>query len=298
MATRVVKLTLGIYLLLSLFAGGPRANEHLEEAKQLYKHLKYVDVPARLERALAVEGNTKQQLCEIYELLGMAYVVLEDEKAARKAFKKLLSIDPDYRLSPSISPKILRFFSAVKKKYKPPPRVAFLGKPRLFTTPAKVARAEVQVDDPQSAVMRVDLWVKTKKLGRFTKRKMMQVGNNRYTSYLPIKRIDAGGTRVEFYIQARDRGRKVLAALGSRDRPRIVTLRLAPPIVETPPPPPPRRPDEDAGEPGQVSTPWYNQWWFWTAVGVVAVGLGVGIGVAAAGGEDIPIGSLGKLELD
>jgi hypothetical protein len=123
----------------------------------------------------------------------------------------------------------------------------------------------------------------------------MQVGNNRYTSYLPIKRIDAGGTRVEFYIQARGKGRKVLAALGSRDRPRAVTLRLPPPIVESPPPPPP----PPVEKPTRVSSsPWYHQWWFWAAVGVVAIGAGVGIGIAAGGEESIPIGSLGKLELE
>jgi hypothetical protein len=295
MATRAVKLTLGIYLLLSALAGSLQANPHLQEAKALYKRLKYVDVPARLEKALAYPGNTQEQLCEIYELMGMNYLVLEDEKAARRAFRKLLAIDSDYRLSPSISPKILRFFSAVKKKYKPPPKVVFRGKPRVFTTPAKVARAEIRLDDPQSAVMRVDLWVKTKKLGRFRKRKMMQVGKSRYTSYLPIKRIDAGGTRVEYYIQARGKGRKVLAALGSRERPKVVTLRLAPVAVEPPPPPPP----PPVEKPVRVSSsPWYHQWWFWTAVGVVALGAGVGIGIAAGGEESIPIGSLGKLELE
>jgi hypothetical protein len=124
---------------------------------------------------------------------------------------------------------------------------------------------------------------------------MMQVGKNRYSSYLPIKRIDAGGTRVEFYFQARGKGRKVLAALGSRDRPRVVTLKLAPVAVEPPPPPPP----PPVEKPTRVSsTPWYHQWWFWTAVGVVAVGAGVGIGIAAGGRETIPIGSLGKLELE
>ena len=298
MATRAVKLTLGIYLFLSASAGAVRANPHLEEARILYQRLKYVDVPGVLEKALAFPGNTRQQLCEIYELMGRAHVVLENEKAARRAFKKLLSIDPDHRLSPNISPKILDFFSSVKKKFRPPPRVAFRGKPRVYTTPAKMARAEVEVDDPKSVVMRIDLWVRTKKLGRFRKRKMMQVGQNRYTSYLPIKRIDPGGTRVEYYLQARGKGRKVLAALGSRERPQVITLRLAPPVVETPPPPPPRLPPPAVEEPAGVSTPWYNQWWFWTAVGVVAVGVGVGIGVAVTGEETIPIGSLGKLELE
>jgi hypothetical protein len=295
MATRAVKLTLGIYLLLSLLTAAAYANPHLLEAKKLYKRLKYVDVPARLEKALAHPGNTREQLCEIYELMGMTYLVLEDEKAAKRAFRKLLSIDPDYRLNPGISPKILRFFSAVKKRYKPPPRVVFRGKPKVFTTPAKMARAEVEIDDPKGAVLRVDLWVKTRKLGRFRKRKMMQVGKNRYTSYLPIKRIDAGGTRIEYYIQARGKGRKVLAALGNRERPRVVTLKVAPVAVEPPPPPPPRPVKETTRV---SSTPWYHKWWFWTAVGVVAVGAGVGIGIAASGEESIPIGSLGKLELE
>jgi hypothetical protein len=296
MATRAVKLTLGIYLFLSVCAGATRANPHLEEARILYERLKYADVPARLEKALAHPGNTQKQLLEIYELMGMTYVVLEDEKAARKAFRKLLSIDPEHRLSPSISPKILRFFSSVKKKFKPPPRVAFRGKPKIYTTPAKVARAEVRVDDPQGAVMRVELLVRIKKGGRFIRRKMMQVGRDRYTSYLPVKRIEAGGTRVEYFVLARGRSRKVLAAIGSREQPRAVTLRLPPPEVEAPPPPP-LLPPEQPEEPARVSKPWYHRWWFWTAVGVVALGVGVSVGIAAGGEETIPLGTLGKLEL-
>ncbi len=296
MALRAVKLTLGIYLFLSAGPGAAGANPHLDEAKVLYQRLKYADVPQTLEKALAHPDNTREQLIEIYELMGMAYVVLEDEKAARQAFQKLLSIAPEHRLSPGISPKILRFFSSVKKKFKPPPRVTFRGKPKIYTTPAKVARVEIKVDDPHNAVMRVELLVRLKKGAGFIKRKMMQLGRNRYGGYLPVKKIEAGGTRVEYFILARGRGRKVLAAIGSREQPRAVTLRLPPPVVETPPPPPGLPPGQ-VEEPAGVSIPWYHRWWFWTAVGVVAVGVGVSIGIAAGGEETIPIGTLGKLEL-
>jgi tetratricopeptide (TPR) repeat protein len=43
---------------------------------------------------------------------------------------------------------------------------------------------------------------------------------------------------------------------------------VVPPPPPDPPPPPPRE-----------STPFYKQWWFWTAVSVVVVGTAVGVGV-------------------
>jgi hypothetical protein len=44
--------------------------------------------------------------------------------------------------------------------------------------------------------------------------------------------------------------------------------------------------------------PFYKQWWFWTAVGVVVVGATVGLAVSAEGGDDwLPSGDSGTIDL-
>lgn len=54
-------------------------------------------------------------------------------------------------------------------------------------------------------------------------------------------------------------------------------------------------PDPDLGGPTPApaaSTPFYETWWFWTAVGVVVVGTTVGVVAATAGSESSPTGGV------
>jgi hypothetical protein len=54
-------------------------------------------------------------------------------------------------------------------------------------------------------------------------------------------------------------------------------------------------PDPDFGGPSPApaaATPFYETWWFWTAVGVVVVGTTVGVVAATAGSEASPAGGV------
>jgi hypothetical protein len=262
-------------------AGAPRPNPHLEKAKSLYRKLQYVDVVKRLERALKVKRNTKGQLCEIYSLMGTVHVVLGKEKAARRAFKQLLTIDPGYSLDPGISPKILGLFQRVKRELAPP--ATFRTKPRVYTRPGEYPRVQVELADPGKTVEQVDLWCRDPK-GKFRRKTMKSHSKGRYSGYLPVKAEEyPGGFRLAYFIQAKGSQGKILAGQGSQAKPFIFTIPATPPPVE---------------KPVAVSSPWYKKWWIWTAVGVVVVGVSVGVGVAASDSTDVPVGSLGELKLD
>ncbi len=74
-------------------------------------------------------------------------------------------------------------------------------------------------------------------------------------------------------------------AWSAQNVPQVVDRPIPPPTTPPPPPPPPRR-------------PFWQQWWFWTAVGVVVAGAGVGIGFGVASATEEPGETPGEVILD
>jgi hypothetical protein len=295
MSKLAIACTLGVLLLLSPpGAWAQRApahpNRYLQEAKDLYKNLRYAEIVHKLERALAVPGNTPVQLCEIYELMGTVHVILGNQDAAVDAFNELLNVDPKYKLDSSLSPKILSIYRRVKSEFVPRESMGFEGRPSVRTTKGKKPWLEVGVVDESKAVTGLEVWFRRSEKEQFKKGEMAPVSPGRYGGFLPLEteRIPSSGVRVEYVIVARGEKGKTLGVLGSMENPLSFTVL---PTVAAPP-------TQGPGAKGD-STPWYGAWWFWTAVGVVAAGAGVGIylGVTASGTE-VPIGSLGQHTLE
>jgi hypothetical protein len=295
MARRAICFLLGAFLLLSapgvLAQGAPAPpNRYLEEAKDLYKHLRYAEIVHKLERALTVPGNTPRQLCEIYELMGTIHVILGNDDAAVDAFNELLNVDPRYRLDPSLSPKILSIYARVRSEFVPRVAVGFEGRPSVRTTPGKKPWLEVGVVDESKTLTGVEVWYRQSEKDEFKKAVMAPVGKGRYGGSLPLlmEQIPASGIRVEYVIVARGEKGNTLGVLGTMDNPLSFTVL---PNVAAPP-------TQLAGKKDD-SSPWYGTWWFWTAMGVVAAGAGVGIYLGlSAGGTEVPVGSLGQHTLD
>ncbi|MBN2495418.1 MAG: hypothetical protein JXR96_12560 [Deltaproteobacteria bacterium] len=305
---RTVKLAFVMLLLRCAPALAETPNPHLEAARALYKQLQYADMVHKLEMALTVPGNTKEQLCEIYSLMGTIHAILENRPAARKAFASLLAIDPDYALDEGLSPKILDLFSSVKQEFVPPVKVSFRGHARVTSAPGAAPRLETEVDDPAKALVGLDLWYRLEEQGPFKHLQMAQTGDSRYGCELPMAPGSPGRARLEYYIQARGTSNRILAALGAQDHPSVIELLPAPSPVEQPPlekelPPTAAALREDQAvaadeAPVVLPDPWYQQWWFWTAVGVLAAGaVGLGVGLGLSGGGEVPAGSLGTLPL-
>ncbi len=264
-------------------------NRYLDEAKDLYKHLRYAEIVHKLERALSVSGNTPKQLCEIYELMGIVQVILDNQDAAVDAFNQLLNVDPRHRLDSSLSPKILSIYSRVKNEFVPQEAVAFEGRPSVRTIPDKDPWVEVGIVDDSKALTAVEIWYRRSERDEFCKGEMAPVGRGRFGGSLPLETeaLPVGGVRVEYFIVARGGNGKTLGVLGNMENPLSFTVL---PSVAAPP--------MQGFETKGVSTSWYGKWWFWTAVGVVAAGAGVGIFYLGSVGTEAPIGSLGQHKLD
>jgi hypothetical protein len=295
MAKRVFCCAFGVFLFLApLGVWAQRApappNRYLQEAKKLYRQLRYAEIVHKLERALTIPHNTPRQLCEIYELMGTVHVILGNEDAAVDAFSELLGVDPKYKLDSSLSPKILSIYARVKSEFVPKAAVGFEGRPSVRTTPGKKPWVEVGVVDESKALTAVEIWCRRSEKEEFKKGAMAPVGKGRYGGSLPLemKALPAVGVRVEYVIVARGDQGKTLGVLGSMENPLSFTVL---PAVAAPPTQGPGIKDD--------STPWYGSWWFWTAMGVVAAGAGVGIYLGLSGeGTEVPDSSLGQYTLD
>jgi len=262
-------------------------NLHREDAKKLYSNLEYAQIVPKLEMALSVPGNTKEQLCQIYGLMGVVQVILENEDAARKAFEEMLVLDPARKLNPRLSPKILDFYETVKKSFVPAARASFVGRPTVNSAPDKQPSVNVSVDDKQDAISKIDLWFRTASSQRFKSAAMKSAGAGQYAGEMPVrtKKSASTGLRIDYYLTAHGSDGNVLASLGSPERPLQFSILPVEKRVVVPP----------GGVVGP--TAWYETWWFWTAVGVVVAGTTTGIVIAATPGDDVPVGSLGTRQL-
>jgi LysM repeat protein len=84
-----------------------RVSVKLQTAEKAYKEGSYSDVPAELDKLLAVEDPSEAQLAEIFRLKAFAYVALGMEDLAVSSFREVLARKPDIALDEAtVSPKI------------------------------------------------------------------------------------------------------------------------------------------------------------------------------------------------
>ena len=91
------------------------ANPAIAEAQELYDILDLEGSRDLLVQALAKPGNSDGDLKQIYKLLGMCYVMLDDETKAHGAFTNLLALDRGFELEPSVADQIQEVFAKVKR---------------------------------------------------------------------------------------------------------------------------------------------------------------------------------------
>jgi hypothetical protein len=305
MALRPVKL---LVLTLVWFVALPArsrdgANPDLETARALYQNLRYAAAAEQLQQALRIRGSSREQLIEIYRLLGMSQAVLENEREAQEAFSMLLSLDPGADLDTDLSPKILDLFKRVKARFQP--RVVF--SPRPVAWARSQARLEVGLADSTRSVVAVRLWL-LRAGGAFQNLLVDCAGANSFALTLPVQpeAVPPAGLTLKIYWEALDAGGNLVAVQGTQARPEVIKIPGPPDEPGLPPASlaaiPPAATDLSDEEPGTESespaaSRWYQKWWVWTLVGVVASGVTVGV-VLGTRGNDVPGGSLDDIVLN
>jgi LysM repeat protein len=93
-----------------------RVKAQLAEVERAYTEGNYQDVPAQLDKLLAVEDPSEAQLAEIFRLKAYAYVALGMDELALSAFREVIARKPDIALDEAtVSPKIRAALERARK---------------------------------------------------------------------------------------------------------------------------------------------------------------------------------------
>lgn len=217
-----------------------------------------------LQSALRDPDNTEASLVEIYRLLGVVNVYLNDRPAAERAFEELLRLSPDYQIPATAAAKVREIFNGVKTrvakahratlKITPPPDAA-AGQPARFVADVSGLQhgwhAVFYYRRPGDAEYRTDDLEKDSGGKWFVKVP---------ATSLPLERQDYV---LEWYAEILDASRLRVTAVGDALNPRRITVKSS--IAA----------EENGGGPVvEPESPWYKKWWVWVIVGGVAVGAG------------------------
>jgi hypothetical protein len=104
---------LGALLICSSAAFG---SPNLDKARQLVNDLKFADAGKALQAAEAQDANPRAELIEIYELEGIVFGSVNKPELSRTAFMKLLTLDPEHKLSGKFAPRVTTPFYEAKGK--------------------------------------------------------------------------------------------------------------------------------------------------------------------------------------
>jgi len=255
----------------------------LGEARQKLEDL---DFPAALEaseRALQSPQAGPAELMDAYRIKGLSLSAMDRKKESLDAFVKLLSIDPDYKISADISPKLSAPFQQAQVEARDFIPISLVHSPPGPRKDPQMKELSVDLaSDPRSLVKQVRACYRTGS-GPWSRTPPVEVEKpGSFTLPLPG---DAPLKNVQYYFEALTAAGGVLARAGSRDEP----FGKKPEVIAQAPEPgtvPPVAGGSYEEEQRDNGKKWYQTWWFWTAVGAVVVGASVGIAVGVSSGGD------------
>lgn len=263
----------------TVWAGGPSPD--MEKASQLFKQMNYRGALKIAQRALKSAESEPDDLMSAYRIQGLCLSALGKNSKAVQSFKKLLAIDPSYRLSRDISPKLTPPFKKALRLVEDIDPISLVHQePDL---PEVLAGLELKVTiqaDPLSMISAVRLQYKVRDAWRQMKAPSLKAPAT-VSMTLPE---DLEGSAIVYYFEAQNRRGGILTRAGSEAEPfrleLIASSSLA--VVEPPPPfPDPTKAATDPTSSGSSMAPgddenggaaWYQSWWFWTVVGAVVAG--------------------------
>ncbi len=270
-------------------AADVRADDLVTQADRLFNDLEYDRAIEVADQVLQSAVSGPEQLLEAYRVKGLALSGKDEYEAAYMNFLELVAIDPQYRISPDVSPRLAApFYQAVATSAEQK-RITL-----EHTTPRPEPKLAGQklvcrvVSNPQDLIDSVRLRYRTPARELTGDLKLPLEDDPVLVFKLPD---DLVADSILYHFEALNKYGGVLAREGSGSQPLRLKAQPAPaPVVaeagprtgpKASPTPRPIAPEPISTYSGPEPAPqWYQTWWFWTAVGgVVVVGLAVGLGV-------------------
>jgi len=288
-----------IAFLAVLWATGVSAQDRPETADHLFRTMRYEKGLEVTQQIMTSPDSESAQLLEAYLVNGLCLSALDRTDEALLIFRKLLSIKPDFQLSPEISPKLAATFYQAVALARGKPGISL--EHRQPEAQARLAGLQVQVtlkSDPLGLVKAIRLIYRS---GQEKPQRLVSGLKKPGTLTMTLP-SDYAAPRVSYYFEALNQYGGALVRLPDKGQPFslqgqrahrieiapvVPEKTLAPPVIEVPPKPEPG-PGPEEKPAAAVTSPWYQSWWFWTVVGVVVAGTatGVALGVSGSGSND------------
>jgi hypothetical protein len=256
--------------------GAGSGMDPLLAAGEAYSNLEFEKALSLIDAALGQKGNERERLIKIYHLQGLCLATLGKFSEAKEAFRKLLALDPSFRLGTDVAPKVRApFDDAVAEVVK-----------RLevrLVPPATVKEGErfeivlSSVSDPAGMIRALVLALRREGGKYSTLRVEPPFSAGRKIEVAPALWASGRGA-VQWYGWVEGENGTVLQRLADEGHPMDI-------VVIT------KEQGALVASRGEKVTPWYKKWWVWAIVGGVAAG-GATAGVLAArsGGGAIDFG--------
>jgi|GEM_PF-3090519 len=136
-------LSIGLITALLSFAYAEDYSQKIKKIGELYDNMEYEKCLKEITQLEPYKYSmSKEELLEIYKYKAFIYILSDRKALAESLIKEIYEIDPDFTLSPSISPKLREPFARIKKgvKKEEAPKEAKEEKPKtriIEATPVK-----------------------------------------------------------------------------------------------------------------------------------------------------------------
>ncbi len=226
-------------------------------AIRLYSEGQAAPALQALEALLHRGRNPPSLVADIYRLEGEMANDAGNSPLADEAFRKLLSLDPEFQLPANATPAARASLERARHLAAKQPAVAVSHVVPPPASPDQPLSLSVGVDnDPTGLVSRVTVWYRHHGARKFSS--VSRAGGGDLT--IPGLDLPGGdqGYRVEYFVTALDRWGNVISSIGSVQAP------LSFPVLST----------EEVQRIADAQRPWYKRPWPWILMGVGAVAVG------------------------
>lgn len=206
-------------------------NAHLSRAIQLMdQELDFASADRELEAALATPENDRATLLAIFERQALLAVYLQEPARATAAYKRILVLEPGYRVPGTYGPKAEAPFGEAKRWFERYGGLRFVERPQGDRPTAGLELSVKVASDPLGMASRVRFHLRVPGAAWRATTVSLSAG---------VASTAARGDRTEWWAQLLDGTGAALATLGSAEAPLVCAVRGAaaatrPPLEEPP----------------------------------------------------------------
>jgi len=172
----IFSVLVGLVVLLSFSAYAEDYAQRIKKIEELYDNMEYEKCLKEINQLESYKFNMKkEELLEIYKYKAFIYILSDRKALAEGVIKDIYEIDPNFTLSPSISPKLREPFAKIKKGMK-----------------KEEAPKEVKEEKPKTRIIEATP-VKDEKIQKISKEaKPVEKENFFKKNIIPISIVSAG----------------------------------------------------------------------------------------------------------